>query len=210
MSNCETINLPSLAVEQYQVREVLRCLLQTIIFNRALGPVRPREVDSELFDITYVQCGDEKVDAKIEEKINQFYAWVEKHPGKRGQVCLSFFEKRRKQAWFSKQEERLYWEQWCINVSIIESNTSIQEQSSFTPQTARAKRHARLQAAVEELMDQIIRTVNDKKDHVPPVVSASTVTFPFDVTIAGEGGLSFGLDSVKRMLMQTAPPPVLS
>ena len=34
-----------------------RCagLLHTIIFNRALGPVRPREVDSELFDITYVR-----------------------------------------------------------------------------------------------------------------------------------------------------------
>jgi len=35
-------------------------LLHTIIFNRALGPVRPREVDSELFDITYVRgqcCG---------------------------------------------------------------------------------------------------------------------------------------------------------
>lgn len=103
-------------------------LLHTIIFNRALGPVRPREVDSELFDITYVrrspehkvtgllailafakctvilkawlgagkytsllravqvQCGDSQVDEKIESKINQFYSWVEKHPGKHGQV----------------------------------------------------------------------------------------------------------------------------
>ena len=30
-------------------------VLHTIIFNRALGPVRPREVDSELFEITYVR-----------------------------------------------------------------------------------------------------------------------------------------------------------
>lgn len=30
-------------------------VLHTIIFNRALGPVRPREIDSELFDITYVR-----------------------------------------------------------------------------------------------------------------------------------------------------------
>ena len=29
--------------------------LHTILFNRALGPVRPKEVDSELFDITYVR-----------------------------------------------------------------------------------------------------------------------------------------------------------
>lgn len=105
-------------------------VLHTIIFNRALGPVRPREIDSELFDITYVrfshlelrsghvyicavqsrslqshsnhdvmlvlspqlcwgsqvQCGDPLVERVIEEKIDQFYGWVEKHPGKRGQV----------------------------------------------------------------------------------------------------------------------------
>ena len=40
-----------------EVSSFARCagLLHTIIFNRALGPVRPREVDSELFDITYVR-----------------------------------------------------------------------------------------------------------------------------------------------------------
>lgn len=29
-------------------------ILHTIVFNRALGPCKPQEVDSELFDITYV------------------------------------------------------------------------------------------------------------------------------------------------------------
>ena len=29
-------------------------LLHTIIFSRALGPVKPQEEDSEIFDITYV------------------------------------------------------------------------------------------------------------------------------------------------------------
>ena len=61
-------------------------LLHTIIFNRALGPVKPQEVDSELFDITYARCGDPAVDAKVEEKISQFCAWIDRHPGKRGQV----------------------------------------------------------------------------------------------------------------------------
>lgn len=38
-----------------QVREVLRILLHTIVFNRALGPVKPVERDSELFEITWVR-----------------------------------------------------------------------------------------------------------------------------------------------------------
>ena len=28
-------------------------------------------------------------------------------------------------------------------------------------------------------------TVNEKRDHIPPVVSGSAVTFPFDITVAG-------------------------
>jgi len=54
MSNCESFELPQLDVESYQVTEVLRCIIHTILFNRALGTVKPREIDAELFDITWV------------------------------------------------------------------------------------------------------------------------------------------------------------
>lgn len=89
-------------------------LLHTIIFTRALGPVKPQEEDSEIFDITYVSwwlcprtwsgpatlaalsrrkrsalqvtCGSTLVQQKIEEGIDRFHTWVDKHTGKRGQV----------------------------------------------------------------------------------------------------------------------------
>ena len=49
-------------VEYRQIHEVLRCLIHTIVFNRALGCITPVEVDSELFDdVTYVKCDDQKV-----------------------------------------------------------------------------------------------------------------------------------------------------
>ncbi|CAI6012012.1 unnamed protein product [Closterium sp. NIES-65] len=92
---CEVFELKELLLEHYQIREVLRCLLHTIMFHRALGLVRPKSIDSELFDITYVQCGDAEVERQIEEKIGQFSLWLEKNPTKKGQICLSFFEKRR-------------------------------------------------------------------------------------------------------------------
>jgi autophagy-related protein 101 len=50
---------------------------------------------------------------------------------------------------------------------------------------ARALRQARLQTSVEELMTCIIRAINDKKGHIPPVSSPGTLTFPFDITISG-------------------------
>lgn len=46
MSTCEIQMLPELTVESYQLREVLRCVLHTVLFQRALGLVRPREVAS--------------------------------------------------------------------------------------------------------------------------------------------------------------------
>ncbi|RWW10497.1 hypothetical protein GW17_00025958, partial [Ensete ventricosum] len=72
-------------------------ILHTILFHRALGLVRPKDVECELFDITYVsffrsqylmkvQCGDHELEKKIDEKINQFIGWVEKHPNRKSQV----------------------------------------------------------------------------------------------------------------------------
>ena len=34
-------------------------------------------------------------------------------------------------------------------------------------------------------MTAIVRLVNDKKDHIPPVTSPAVLTFPFEITIAG-------------------------
>ena len=49
----------------------------------------------------------------------------------------------------------------------------------------RAQRQAKLQSALEELMTLVVRTINEKKDHIPPVVSSAVLTFSFDISIAG-------------------------
>lgn len=201
---------PVFELEQHQVHEVLRILLHTIVFNRALGPVKPVERDSELFAVTWVECGDPEVSRKVEEKIGQFGAWVQRNPGKRGQVCLSFYEKRQRQSWFSTAEERLYWEQWVLEVAVAEPPPAeFEEQQAFAASSLRAQRRQRLQAAIEEGLTCIVRAVNDKRDHIPPVVSASAVTFPFDIQVAGDSGSVFSLGVVKRMLQSTNPPSVL-
>mmetsp|Transcript_37025 Transcript_37025/g.44771 ORF Transcript_37025/g.44771 Transcript_37025/m.44771 type:complete len:206 (+) Transcript_37025:392-1009(+) len=204
--NCEVHELPVLPVENYQIREVLRCLLHTIMFNRALGPVRPREVDSELFDLAYVQCGDANVDRKIEEKIDSLCAWVEKHPGKRATVLLSFYEKRYKQAlWFSKQEERLYWEQWRMHFDVIQPS-ALDRHSEST----RVQRHAALEEALQGALLNVLRLVNEKKDHIPPVVSSDVVCFPYEITGSSDNDSHFGLDMFKRVMMHTSPPTMLN
>ncbi|XP_068655103.1 autophagy-related protein 101 [Aristolochia californica] len=216
--NCEVCQLKELEVENFEIREVLRCILHTIIFHRALGLVRPKDIDSELFEITYVQCGDPELEKKIEEKIDQFIGWVEKHPNKKSQICLSFFEVKNKQAsWFTNKTERLYWEQWYINLNVVHpkphSGKSHHSKAIVDPGESaleeRSIRRAALEASLREVLFQIIKFVNEKKDHIPPVPNLEGVTFPYEITIPSSSDSSFGMDMFKRML-QTGHPTMLN
>ncbi|OWM66222.1 autophagy-related protein 101 [Punica granatum] len=217
--NCEVCQLKELEVEHYEIREVLRCILHTIIFHRALGLVRPKEIDLELFEITYVQCGDVDVEKKIDEKIEQFICWVEKHPNKKSQICLSFFEVKNKQAsWFTNKIERLYWEQWYINLNVAQQ-PKVHSSKSYSSKVVdpgenaheeRSVRRATLEASLRDVLFQIIRFVNDKKEHVPPIPNREgVISFPYEITIPSSSDSAFGMDMIKRML-QTGHPTMLS
>ena len=53
--NCEQVDLEPIEVERFQVKEVLKALLHSIIFQRALGASQMRDTDSDLFDLSYVR-----------------------------------------------------------------------------------------------------------------------------------------------------------
>ncbi|KAI5418193.1 hypothetical protein KIW84_042721 [Lathyrus oleraceus] len=101
-------------VEKVEKHEVLRCILHMIMFHRTYGPVRPKDANMELCDITYFE-----VEKNIEEKIGEFLDWLVKQPIKKSQICLSFYEVKNKKAyWFSNRIERLYFEHWYINLNL--------------------------------------------------------------------------------------------
>ncbi|KAJ0972635.1 hypothetical protein J5N97_020594 [Dioscorea zingiberensis] len=217
--NCEVCQLKELVVEPFEIREVLRCILHTIVFHRALGLVRPKDVDSELFEITYVQCGDVELEKKIEEKIDQFAGWVDKHPNRKSQVCLSFYEVKSKQpTWFSNKTERLHWEQWYVNLHVINPkahgkfrHTKAAVDHGENSLEERSSRRAVLEASLREVLFQIIKFVNEKKDHIPQVSNSEVISFPYEITIPSSSDSSFGwhTDVFKRML-QTGHPTMLS
>ncbi|XP_062157339.1 autophagy-related protein 101 [Alnus glutinosa] len=218
--NCEVCQLKELEVEHFEIGEVLRCILHTIVFHRALGLVRPKDIDLELFEITYVQCGDAELENKIDEKIEQFIGWVEKHPNKKSQICLSFYEvKNRQPSWYFNKVERQYWEQWYINLNVVQHTKA--HSSKFNHSKAvvdpgesaaeeRSARRAALEASLREVLFQIIKFVNEKKDHVPPIPTREgVVCFPCEITTPSSSDSAFGMDMIKRML-QTGHPTMLS
>eukprot|EP00298_Acanthocystis_sp_HF-20_P002986 c13360_g1_i1.p1 GENE.c13360_g1_i1~~c13360_g1_i1.p1 ORF type:complete len:204 (-),score=59.42 c13360_g1_i1:6-578(-) len=170
--NYELFTLEELVLERHQIKEVIACLLHTVIFQRALGPVTPEDVDSDLFGITYVKCNDPLVSKSIEEKVDSFAKVLENNSQIKGQVCLSFYEKQVKQAWFSKQEERVYWEQWNIPISLISIKTD----------GDRKVREQELEKMILDRITFVLGVVNHKQEHIPPVSSDSIVCFPFEIT----------------------------
>ena len=55
--NLQEQKLDALALAPFQVKEALRCILHTILFSRSLGLTEPLEVQSELFEVTYMRNG---------------------------------------------------------------------------------------------------------------------------------------------------------
>ncbi|CAN7090116.1 unnamed protein product [Brassica rapa subsp. narinosa] len=216
--NCEACNLKELEVESFEIREVLRCILHTIVFHRALGLIRPKDIDLELFDITYVQCGEIEVEKKIDDKIEQIITWIAKHPNKKIQICLTFYEVKTKQpSWFTNKIERLYWEQWNINLNVIQPTKPPVGKSHHSKLVVDpgeepeefSSRRTLLEQSLQEVLFQIIKFVNEKKDHVPPI-NDGVIYCPFEITFPSSSDSAFGIDMFKRMLHSGGHPSMLT
>jgi len=208
MWNCEVVELPLLEVGLEDVKGALRAVLHSVLFARALGLARPVDVELPRMGLAYVECGDPGVSRRVEEKIGQFLQWAERHPGKVAQVSLAFFEKRYKQSWFSKQEERLFWERWNVNVRLAGAPAPGGGAGGGGEGGGGAPPEAR--RSLGGVLDRVAQVVNDRKDHIPPVMNSDVVTFPYDISIAGADDSKFGLGQLKKFLVETAPPRMLN
>ncbi|KAF8405110.1 hypothetical protein HHK36_010008 [Tetracentron sinense] len=207
--NCEVCHLKELEVEHFEIREILR-------YSNS-GDIYFFKHENESVDL--VQCGDSELEKKIEEKIEQFIGWVEKHPNKKSQICLSFYEVKSKQAtWFVNKTERLYWEQWYINLNVTQppkahsskyQHPKVIVDPGESALEERSVRRTALEVSLREVLFQIIKFVNEKKDHIPSVPNHGGVSFPYEITIPSSSDSSFGMDMFKRML-QTGHPTMLS
>ena len=81
-----------------------------------------------------------------------------------------------------------------------------EDAESGSAAAARAERHAALEAALQGAILYILRTVNERKEHIPPVVSGGTVSFPFEIELPlGESG-PFAVDTLRRLVTAVRPP----
>lgn len=195
-------------VAWWQVPEVIRCLANTIIFNRAFGPLVPLEAESELFDVVYPRCGLEEVNRKIDDQIPKLMAsLVPVAPDlARGQLSILFFEKRVSKGFLgiASSTEKVNWEQWQIRIVVNkESHHDVRTEEAVI---ARARKQATLEKSLRDCMLQILVEASSKTSHIPPVnFNIDTpVLFPFEIICTGHEAAS---SWIPRFLK--AGPPLL-
>lgn len=192
--NCQQFNLDEIEVQRPEVADVVRALVHTILFNRAFGLVKPKEVDAESFELTYVQLDESSIEKYVQDKTALFVETL--HKDARGHLVVSFFDKRLRSMVFFKQEEKVCWEQWIIPVTL----------STSTPLEAseKAARQAWLEREMTQRISYILRMINAKKDHIPPVTSSDITPFPYQISIPALSESWGGIEFVKRMLHSSA------
>jgi len=189
-----------LELDPPQLKDALRCILNTILFHRSLGAsVAPKELESESFDgVLYVAVDDSATQRSIESFIDKLYQKAVKTAEFKTTVGLQFYLTRSKPSWFSSTvEEKFVWERWNLPVVVSKSK-------SRTMAEQEQKMAARGQT-LKNRLTAVVELVVAKKDHIPSI-NKQQACFPFEFTLdADEKSSSWNLSSITSMLKQGPP-----
>ncbi|KAF9135535.1 hypothetical protein BGW39_002283 [Mortierella sp. 14UC] len=172
MTHYQPVMFPvELTVERSYLKDALRAILHTVLFHRVFANIKPRDMD--ILDLTIPIIDDPEVDKLVDEKIATFVKVVDANPQSKGQIGIMFYEKRTKRAWFSSTSSEVCWEQWAITINVVTNINEKDKQRSIK----------NMEKALSSLFLSILRTVNERKDHIPPITTSDGNPFPYQIVI---------------------------
>ncbi|ESK88730.1 duf1649 domain protein [Moniliophthora roreri MCA 2997] len=172
-----------LVLDRFTAKEVLTAILHSILFHRLFGTVKPKTI--EVLDVTMPGVSDPEMEALVSDKVDAFWKGVERGMGKRGQITVTFAEKKNKKAWFQVYavEEEVPWEQWVINAEIRQPRDL--ERPQFEANVA--------STLTKSIQTMLTHTTSERgRKAVPQITSATGISpFPIRITVT-VGGVEAG------------------
>lgn len=172
--NRDTNVIKGLKIESRQVKDVLRILIHSILFQRELGVVTPRSLESEC-GIHYLTLNDIATDKVIEEQLSIFYHRINDQNS--GTLVLSFYQSIRRKAFLVFQENTKHvWEEWRLPIRIQHS-----------PSEDSRKSDAKLGKKIRKRLLAVIEKICERKEHLPPMGEPddpNIIRYPFEINIA--------------------------
>ncbi|PAV22921.1 hypothetical protein PNOK_0287800 [Pyrrhoderma noxium] len=174
MENTTPIIATELVLDRLTTKDVLRALLHSILFHRLFGIIKPQNL--EVLDITMPAIKDAQTEMLIDEKVDAFWKAVESGANKRGQITVTFSEKRPKKTWFSIGEEEVPWEKWIINAEVRQPKTDADRQIF----------NSTLSTSLSDALLTILNHTSSEKGRtaVPPITNSTGISpFPFRISV---------------------------
>jgi len=191
--NCIEHHLPELELATGQVREALQAILHTILFIRSPGPVAPRDVHCEGFDLTYTRIANEQpsntgavnpsviendIDRKVDNAIEAFLRSLCQIGPEllSGCLTLSFFERRASRQLFGlvSHEEKVIWEQWILRVVVNNTPRPVNDDSASVIERQRIQDTA--EGMLKAALLNTFELAGSEISHIPPVM------YEFDIS----------------------------
>jgi hypothetical protein len=99
----------------YQIKNILRSLIHTILFCRILISIKPEVVECTIFNLTYVKIKNDKLDKKIEDYINEIYDYIDSNKSVKLCNINLFLNYINTKSWL---KSKISWEEWSISIQI--------------------------------------------------------------------------------------------
>jgi len=172
-------SLHEIEISEENSRDALRIIFNAILLSRSLGPIVPRSRECPSFGgFVYAQAPS-LVDSHVEQAVDKFLSTtrVVGPSLTRGEIILSFFERRQHSSLFGmvQEEEKVFFEHWRIPLVIAQQPL---------PDVEIEK------ADLTNLVLQIASLVNTKFDHLPPPPSskAQSPVYAFQFKLTDDFG----------------------
>lgn len=199
--NGEFHELEGVDVERHQVKEALKVLMHSIVFQRALGEYRFLDAESELFDLSYVRCDSRVVERAVEEHAESCSRFFDRPDLADPQqiCCVSFFERRSRPGGFGffRSEEKVTWERWHVPVRVI---PPLEAGSGALD---RRRRQQDLETRLRSQLALILSLASTRKEHIPPADGLGGEVPWFEFSSSGSDGAWKGMDLFKQLLTST-------
>ncbi|KAG1766219.1 hypothetical protein EV702DRAFT_1182358 [Suillus placidus] len=85
-------------LDGHSATEVLTAIFHSILFPRLFGAVKPQTF--EVLDVTMSRVSDPEIEQLLTEKVDIFWKGIESGANQRGQMIVTFPEKKAKKSWF--------------------------------------------------------------------------------------------------------------
>ncbi|KIY52867.1 DUF1649-domain-containing protein [Fistulina hepatica ATCC 64428] len=163
-----------LTLDRSTAKDVVHGVLHAILFHRLFGIVKPQTF--EILDVTLPGVSDPNIEKLVYDKVGVYWRGIDAAPNKRGQIIVTFSEKRPKKSWFQVYmgEEEVPWEKWIINTELKQPKTE-RDRQDFSAELSAALRRA--------VMTMLTHTSSDDGRAAVPLITNQDLS-PFPLRIA--------------------------